>query len=175
MSRQGTLRILLLVPAPLLLIVGGVASWKAWKLDQRLSRSVERATKVRVWAAGIRTNPDGRFCACAVVPKPERMLDESSNEADIRALVSAVRARPHFQEDPLYETCATVTIDFLRDDQLILSLHLMGATVRSTCLSWWQIPVSTGSREDIEAWLSARGLRAKADAATEEFFRSLSK
>lgn len=158
----------------LVFLAAGIAFAKAWRLNHRLSRSLEGVTKVRVWAAGIRGS-SGSFCPCAAVPKPERMLFESGNPGDIRALASAIRARPHFAEDPLIRSCGMLTIDFLREEQIVLSLHLMGPTVRSTFVSWWQIPVSGGSREDIEAWLNARGLQAKADAAFEEFFRSMSK
>lgn len=155
-------------------LAAGIAFAKAWRLNHRLSRSLEGVTKIRVWAAGIRGS-SGSFCPCATVPKPECMLYESGDPRDLASLASAIRARPHFAEDPLIQSCGTLTIDFLRDDQIILSLHLMGSTVRSTFVSWWQIPISGGSREDIETWMTDRGLRAKADAAREEFFRSMSK
>lgn len=155
-------------------LAAGIAFAKAWRLNHRLSRSLEGVTKIRVWAAGIRGS-SGSFCPCATVPKPEQMLYESMNAADIRALASAIRARPHFTEEPLIASCGTLTIDFLRDEQLLQSLHLMGTTLRSTFVSWWEIPISGGSREDLEAWLNARGVRAKADAAREEFFKPLPK
>ena len=167
--RRRAIPLLLIVVAILGLLGAGYGYFNAWTFNRKLERSVEKATRLRIWAAGIRTNPDGKFCPCALVPKPERVLYETTDPKEIEALVSSIRARPCFGEPSvLVEACSNVTMDFLHDERLLLSLHPQGDIVRSCFVSWWNMPVSGGSREDIEAWLHQRGLRARLDAAMRE-------
>jgi len=45
--------------------------------------------------------------------------------------------------------------------------------MRSTYVSWWNLPISSGSRDSIERWLNERGIRAKEEQTREQYFRPL--
>ena len=174
--RRKGIPLILIVLLLLGFIALGFGFWNALKLNRQLRQSVEGATKVRVWAAGIRTNPDGKFCPCAPVAKPEGLLYETTDAGEIQALVSAIRARPYWGEGlGMTASCGRITMDFHRDEKLVLSLHPRGRVMRACFVSWWMMPITGGSQSDIENWLTQRGLRAKADAAMAEWMGSMNK
>lgn len=119
-----------------------------------LDESVAGATGLRVWGAGART-PSG-FCGCAVVPKPERIFYETRDSDEIRQFGALLRARPHLEPDPQCKCCGSVTIDFLRGDEILLSIHPKGATLRSTRGLLSITPESSGL---LEQWLTKRSVR----------------
>jgi hypothetical protein len=98
------------------------------------------------------------------------MLYETTDSGEIQELVSAIRARPYWGEPiSMPASCGAITMDFHREETLLLSLHPRGNVMRACFTSWWMMPISGGSQADIEDWLNKRGLRTKADAAVAEW------
>ena len=118
-----------------------------------LDQAVAGTTVLRVWGAGSR-GPNG-FCSCALVPKPERVFYETKDPAEIREFGALLQARPHFKPDALCACCGQVTIDFLRGEEILLSIHPHGE-LRSTRGA---LPITPESHKRLEEWLSKRSVR----------------
>jgi hypothetical protein len=123
-------------------------------------QSLSGITSLRVWGAGIRT-VDEKFCGCAIVPKPERIYYETKDQTEIRDFIGLLRVRPYWTLEPPVSTCGQITIDFLRDGKRVFWLHLRGQDLPSRI---GPIPVTSGTVDDIEAWLKQRSVRERMQA-----------
>ena len=97
------------------------------------------------------------FCGCAIVPKPEQVYYETKDPQEIRDFVDLLRPRSYLDLE-LVGICGQVTIDFLKGDERVYWIHLAGRDLRSTK---GILPITSGSREDIEDWLNRRSVLGK--------------
>lgn len=156
-------------------VPGAIGVWNALATQRRLDaallgtqtqavldQSLQGVTALRVWGAGMRTGDDG-FCGCAIVPKPERVYYETADAAEIQKFIAILRPRPYLVLDPPCRCCGQVTIDFLRGEQRLLSIHVKhGPDLYS---NRGYIPITRASFEELEAWLAQRQVRDKIQAA----------
>jgi hypothetical protein len=150
-------------------VPAAIAFGNAAANNRKVERAVHGSTRIRVWAAGIRTNPDGKFCGCAIVARPERMLYETTDPGEIRSLVASFRAAPHLSKPLMVSTCGILTIDFLDGERLLASFHITGDLLRSTYRSWWSMELGWEGSARLEEWLKTRGLREKLEASRKDF------
>ncbi|HLY10259.1 MAG TPA: hypothetical protein VKW04_13210 [Planctomycetota bacterium] len=170
-------RLLWILATLLVAVPAGIGVWNALATERRISAAlnarttqgtldgaVSGVTRLRVWGAGMRTGGD-HFCGCALVPRPERVYYETADLSEIREFLSRIRPRPYLTLDPQVATCGQITIDLLRGEQRLLSIHLLGVDLRSTK---GLLPVTQGSVDAIEDWLSQRSIREKIRSAMTE-------
>ena len=131
----------------------------AARVQAILDEATAGATVLRIWGAGVRTASG--FCSCARVPKPERVFYETKDPAEIREFGSLLRARSYLELDPLCACCGQITIDFLRGEEILLSIHPHGE-LRSTRGT---LPVSAETHDRVEQWLSRRSVRENLEQA----------
>ena len=153
-----------------LCVVPSIMYWNAYALERAIRHStalqpsfstqLTGVTCLRVWGAGERQARDS-FCHCARVPRPERILYETKTPAEIADFASSIRVRPFFTLPPDYYTCSTITVDFLRGDEIAVSFHLLGTTLRSWGESSGRVPITKESYDLIEGWLKQRGIRER--------------
>jgi hypothetical protein len=118
-----------------------------------IDEAVAKAFTLRVWGAGIRTGSG--FCGCAVVPRPERVFYETRDLREIRDFGALLRARPYVEPPSLCKCCGQITIDFVRGEEILLSIHPHGE-LRSTR---GVLPITPESQEALEEWLAKRSVR----------------
>lgn len=133
---------------------------QATALQGRLASQTTGVTGLRIWGAGERQTKD-HFCQFARVPRPELILYETKNLDEISEFASRIKVRPHLSLDPEYATCGPITIDFLRGDNIVLSLHLIGTHLRTWGASLGSVPITDDSHAQIEAWMKNRGIRER--------------
>jgi hypothetical protein len=137
------------------------AALHASNTQATLDHSLKGVTGLRVWGAGARGNGDA-FCSCAIVPRPERVYYETVDLAEIQGFIAIIRPRPYLTLVPPAASCGQVTIDFLRGEQRLLSIHLKGPDLSSTK---GVLPITSGSYAEIEEWLKQRSVRERILAA----------
>lgn len=123
------------------------------RIQRILDDATAGATVLRVWGAGVRGGTG--FCRCASVPKSERVFYETRDSAEIRAFGSLLRARLHLEPDPLCRCCGQITIDFLRGEEILLSIHPHGELRSNRGV----LPITPASSESLEQWISKRSIR----------------
>jgi len=126
-----------------------------------LDQGTSGTTAVRVWGAGMRMSTG--FCPCAPVARPERVLYETTDRGEIADLVSRFEPRRYWNLEAPTENCSDLTIDFLRENALLFSVHLKGQDLRSTK---GRIPITPDSVARIEQWLAQRQVREQLLGAT---------
>jgi len=152
---------------------GGVAYWNAASTERALKQaaaiesgvgsSLTAITHLKVWGAGERQD-NSRFCKCAVVARPERLLYETRAPLEIAEFVSRIQVKPHLSVNTDVDTCGQVTLDFIQGDRISFSLHLLGTNVRAWGLPFAKFPITPSSSAAIEDWLKQRGIRDKVQA-----------
>jgi hypothetical protein len=123
------------------------------------ARDLQGVTEIRVWSAGHHTPPD-QFCAPCSGPRPTKLYETSAPD-EIRALTSALSFSWTFDE-PRVRMCGPITVDFLRDKEIVLSLNFHTDYVESTWRSGWSAPLSRRGRLAVNEWMTGRGLIEKA-------------
>jgi len=121
-----------------------------------------RVTRVKVWAAGSRHSLDA-FCGACSLGHPTQIY-ETVDAAEIAALKSALIFCAVWSPLPEMKiaACGPITIDFLRDEILVLSVNLHGRDVNASMGANWSAPLSSGGRRDLDGWLARHDLREKA-------------
>ncbi len=150
----------------LALALWGSAVWSSSSHARDCEASAETmlvgVTRVKVWAAGSRHSADA-FCGACSLGHPTQIY-ETTDAAEIAALKSALNFCAVWS--PLPEgkvaACGPITIDFLRNDTLALSVNLHGRDVDASLGARWSAPLSSGGIRDVDAWLARHDLREKA-------------
>ena len=119
-------------------------------------------TGIRVWAAGSRTGPN-QFCQPCSMFGPTLLL-ESTAAPDIDALRSALSFSWAF-DGPRVAMCGPVTVDFLRGQEIALSLNLRGDLAVAGWPSGWSAPLSRRSRRAVDRWMEEHGVWEKVTKA----------
>lgn len=119
-------------------------------------------TRVKVWAAGSRRSPDS-FCGACSLGHPTEIY-ETADLVEIAALKSSLKFSAVWSPLPEMKiaACGPITIDFLRDESLVLSVNLNGQDVDVSLGARWSAPLSWGGRWELDAWLARHNLREKA-------------
>jgi hypothetical protein len=130
---------------------------RASKTRETLERSLSAIDQLRVWGAGMPI-ADDKFCPCTIVPRPERVYFETKDPVEIRNFIDLLHARPYWTLDPPVAICGQVTFEFLRDGKRVFWLNLRGQDLPSRS---GPIPVTSGTMDDIEAWLKQRSVRER--------------
>ena len=169
----GVLGILVAVVLLGVAAAGGVAYWNAATTERALKQaaaiesgvgsSLTAITQLKVWGAGERQD-NTRFCKCAQVARPERLLYETRAPLEIAEFVSRIQVKSHLSVDTDIDTCGQVTLDFFQGDRISFSLHLKGTQVRPWGLPIGRFPLTQASSAAIEDWLKQRGVWDKVQA-----------
>lgn len=129
-------------------------------LDEKFQRHIERATTLRIWAAGYRYPTGGGFCGCAGVTPT--MIYETSQPAEIREFGSRLRHR-RTPTGPAVAVCSPVTIDLVRDNETLHSFNYKP----------YYLADESGSQ--LNGWLERRQVWSKVEVATADYVSKASK
>lgn len=162
--------IFLVVATPCSIVLWNAVTTRRWidaalhasNTQATLDHSLKGVTGLRVWGAGARYTTGDGFCSCAIVPRPERVYYETVDPAEIQGFIAIIRPRPYLTLVPPAASCGQVTIDFLRGEQRLLSIHLKGPDLSSTK---GVLPITSGSYAEIEEWMKQRSVREQILAA----------